>query len=110
MQESPRLRRKQRELAQMIALDRGVGEIAQALGLSQGAVRHRISRTLRNTGTRSQAALVGWCVAHGVVTVEELRQVYAGRAGIPVSNPAAEHARSPVGELAGLPLKGPAGG
>lgn len=71
------MRRKQRELAQMIALDRGVGEIAQDLGLSEGAVRHRISRTLRTTGTRSQAALVGWCVAHGVVTVEELRQVYA---------------------------------
>lgn len=71
------MRRKQRELAQMIALDRGVGEIARDLGLSEGAVRHRISRTLRTTGTRSQAALVGWCVAHGVVTVEELRRVYA---------------------------------
>ena len=77
MQRSRRLRRKQRELAQMIALDRGVGEIARDLGLSEGAVRHRISRTLRTTGTRSQAALVGWCVAHGVVTVEELRRVYA---------------------------------
>ena len=87
----------------MIALDRGVGEIARDLGLSEGAVRHRISRTLRTTGTRSQAALVGWCVAHGVVTVEELRRVYVG-------NPAAEHARSPVGERAGLPLRGPAGG
>ncbi len=77
MQESPRLRRQQAELAQMIAQDRGVGEIALALGLSEGAVRHRISRMLQSTGTRSQAALVGWCVAHGVVTVEELRRVYA---------------------------------
>lgn len=91
------MRRKQRELAQMIALDRGVGEIARDLGLSEGAVRHRISRTLRTTGTRSQAALVGWCVAHGVVTVEELRRVYAGSAGIPACN-------------CGSPVGGPVGG
>ena len=89
------MRRKQRELAQMIALDRGVGEIARDLGLSEGAVRHRLSRTLRTTGTRSQAALVGWCVAHGVVTVEELRRVYA-----------CCPSRSAVGQQ----VKGPAGG
>ncbi len=50
----------------MIALDRGVGEIAQDLGLSEGAVRHRISRTLRTTarGRRPRwwagASRTGW--------------------------------------------------
>jgi DNA-binding CsgD family transcriptional regulator len=103
VQESPRLRRQQAELAQMIAQDRGVGEIALALGLSEGAVRHRISRMLQSTGTRSQAALVGWCVAHGVVTVEELRRVYVGC-------PAVGRAGLAVRERAGRPLAERLGG
>lgn len=68
---------EQREIARLVSLGFNGTEIARQLGLSKEAVRARLSRAYLRTGARSQASLVGWCVAHGVVTVEELRQTYA---------------------------------
>ena len=71
---------KQREIARLVSLGYNGTEIAKQLGLTKRAVHARLSRAYVLTGARSQAALVGWSVAHGVVTVEELREAYAGGA------------------------------
>jgi DNA-binding CsgD family transcriptional regulator len=69
---------KQREIVRLVALGFSGAEIARLLRMSEGAVRGRLSRAYRHTGARSQAGLVGWCVAHGVVTVEDLQKAYCG--------------------------------
>jgi DNA-binding CsgD family transcriptional regulator len=67
---------KQREIVRLVSLGYSGSEIARQLRLSQAAVRGRLSRAYRHTGARSQAGLVGWCVAHGVVTLEDLQKAY----------------------------------
>jgi len=68
---------RQREIARALALGDSVRQIACRLGIRRQSVRRQLSALYEVTGVLSQAQLVGWCVVHGVVSMEELRQVYA---------------------------------
>ena len=52
-------------------------QIALQLGISMHGVRGRVRRVYAASGTSTPLELGMWCVVHGVVSVEELRQVYA---------------------------------
>jgi len=54
-------------------------QIALQLRLSRCGVASRVARAYAATGASSPLELGMWCVVHGVVSVEELRQVYAQR-------------------------------
>lgn len=46
-------------------------ELAYKSGLSYEAIRMRIKRVLKKTGTHDHAELLIWAIRHGVVTVEK---------------------------------------
>ncbi len=67
---------RRREIARGISLGETVEDLARRLGIGQQAVRRHLCWLYEETGARSQAGLVGWCVAHGIVTLAELQEVY----------------------------------
>lgn len=52
-------------------------QIALQLGMSMRGVEGRVERAYAATGASTSLELGMWCVVHGVVSMEELRQVYA---------------------------------
>jgi DNA-binding CsgD family transcriptional regulator len=66
---------RQREIARLVVLG-SVEQAAATLQLHPYSVRRHLSEVYKVCGVRSLAELVGWCVAHSVVTVKELRGVY----------------------------------
>lgn len=66
---------RQHEIARLVVLG-SVEQAAAALRMHPQSVRRLLTEVYRVCGVRSQAELVGWCVAHSVVTVRELRGVY----------------------------------
>ncbi len=70
------LTERQRKIARRLALGESVDELARRLGVRPQQVRRLLTEIYRQTGTRSQAELVGWCVANETVTVRELQGVY----------------------------------
>lgn len=67
---------RQAEIARSIVLGESVRAVAARLGVHPQSVRRQLIHVFDETGTWSQAQLVGWTVAHGFVTVPELKQVY----------------------------------
>ena len=68
--------RHQRDIARRIVLGESVRSVAGGLGVRPQSVRRQLTHVFDETGTWTQAQLVGWCVAHGVVSVAELQRVY----------------------------------
>jgi DNA-binding NarL/FixJ family response regulator len=66
---------RQCEVVRLVVLG-SVEQAAAALQLHPYSIRRYLSEACRLCGVRSQAELVGWCVANSVVTVKELRGVY----------------------------------
>lgn len=67
---------RQRQVARAVALGESVADVARRLDVRPQYVRKVLTELYEETGTRSQAGLVGWCAAHGVVTTLELRRAY----------------------------------
>ncbi len=67
---------RQKEIARAIALGESVKGVARRLGVRPQAVRRHLTNLFDSTCTWSQPQLVGWCVAHGIVTLTELQAVY----------------------------------
>ncbi len=74
--ESASMTPEQQEIARLLCLGLTKGEIGLRLGLSPVAVTGRLRRAYQATGAQCQIELGMWCVAHGVVSVEELQKVY----------------------------------
>lgn len=68
--------KEQSEIARLLCLGLTKGEIGHRLGLTPIAVTGRLRRAYQATGARCQIELGGWCVAHGIVTIEELQKAY----------------------------------
>ncbi len=68
--------KRQREIARGIVFGETAKQVARHLGVREHTVHKVISDLYLETGTCSQAGLTGWCVAHGVVTLAELQEVY----------------------------------
>ena len=71
---------RQRQVARGVALGDSVQELARRMAVQPQHVRKVLTALYADTGTRSQAGLVGWCVSHGLVTLAELQEVYGGGA------------------------------
>lgn len=67
---------RQRQIARALALGESVQQAARRLSIRPQTVRAMLTILYAETGVGSQAGLVGWCVAHGVVTGAELQEVY----------------------------------
>jgi DNA-binding CsgD family transcriptional regulator len=67
---------RQRQVARGVALGESVQDLARRLGVRPQHVRRLLTDLYVETGTRSQAGLVGWCAAHEIVTVPEFRRAY----------------------------------
>lgn len=67
---------RQEQIFRRVVLGEAVQSIATALNLKPQTVRCHLSAVYREIGLKSQAELVGWAVAHGVVTVPELQRIY----------------------------------
>ncbi len=71
-----RTAKRQREIARRLTLGERVPDVALELGMKVHTIHKLLSDLYDETGTRSQAGLAGWCVANGIVTVQELQEVY----------------------------------
>lgn len=67
---------EQSEVARLLCLGLTKRAIGLQLKLSPAGVDARLRRAYRATGAQCQIELGGWCVAHGVVSVEELQKAY----------------------------------
>lgn len=67
---------RQKEIARAIALGEATQGIARRLGIGPKTVQYHLTNLFDETGTWWQVQLAGWCVAHGLVTLDELQKVY----------------------------------
>lgn len=67
---------RQGQIARAVVLGESVSEVALRLGIRRQSVRRHLSALYETVGVRSQAALAGWCIAHGVVSLAELQAAY----------------------------------
>lgn len=73
---------RQREVVRLVVLGLTVEQAAGQLNIHPVSVRRILSDVYARQGLRSQAELVGWCVARAVVTVPELQRVYCRADGL----------------------------
>jgi DNA-binding NarL/FixJ family response regulator len=74
------LDRRERQLLREVCRGYNSPEIAARHGLAHGTVRRYLSHTYQRIGVRDRAQAIGWCVAHGLISPEELQQVYLATA------------------------------
>jgi DNA-binding NarL/FixJ family response regulator len=74
--ETQAITKRQREIARGVVLGESVADVARRLGVREHSIHKALSTLYFATGTHSQVGLAGWCVAHGIVTVSELKEVY----------------------------------
>ncbi|MEB3317947.1 MAG: LuxR C-terminal-related transcriptional regulator, partial [Cyanobacteriota bacterium] len=82
------LERRKRLLLREVCRGYNSPEIAARHSLARSSVRRYLSHTYQRIGVRDRAQAIGWCVAHGLISPEELQLVYlataegaTGRAG-----------------------------
>lgn len=71
---------RQQEIVRAVVLGETVNELALRLRMRRQGVRRHLAAVYRKAGVRSQVELVGWSIAHGVVSLAELQATY-GRCG-----------------------------
>ena len=74
------LDRRERQLLREVCRGYNSPEIAARHGLAHGTVRRYLSHTYQRIGVRDRAQAIGWCVAHGLISPEDLQQVYLATA------------------------------
>jgi DNA-binding NarL/FixJ family response regulator len=81
------LDQRERQLLREVCRGYNSPEIAARHGLACGTVRRYLSHTYQRIGVRDCAQAIGWCVAHGLISPEELQQVYLATAEVPTGRP-----------------------
>jgi DNA-binding NarL/FixJ family response regulator len=69
----------ERELLRELCLGFNSQEIATHRGMTYQSVRRTLSLSYQRLGVRDRAQAIGWCVAHGLIPLEELQRHYGGR-------------------------------
>jgi DNA-binding CsgD family transcriptional regulator len=68
--------KRRREIARRLALGQSAQDVARELGVQPHTIHKLLSHLCQETGAYSQAGLMGWCVAHGIISIPELQEVY----------------------------------